>query len=560
MKKKTIAGLAALGAVIGAATAAGIIVSKRKQKRLTSGENNTLPQKKNIYFAGGGIAALSGAFYLIHDCGIPGESIHIFEASSNLGGSFNVGGNDENGYINAASVPLRLTGRSNMDDMLSKLPSANLPDMSVADEIRNFENANPLGGFSRLVDDNCLETSGDKLSSKTIRRIKALLSSKEPDILEISIREFFDDTPEFLMSGLWGAISTTYMLKPCSSALELRDLLRTVDISDLFEMKNTVRAQFNMQETIVDALVRYLSARNVNFSTHCRVIDLDFEEANGRVCALHLNDNGTAKTFYLNKHDLCFITNGSASECATIGDYNYPAPEHEDAPASMALWRNIAGKHDGLGKPERFFASSDTEIISFTITSTSHVLLDLIKQHAAGSSACGTVTSFTSSPWGLTVMCPPQPYFSGQGDNTYVICGWGINIDSPGKYIDKTMKQSSGAEILFELIKHMHLDDQWDEITNDIVNVIPCAMPFAAASSLPFDEGDKPLVIPFDNGNTAFIGKFARLGCGVSSDSEYSVRTAREAAYRLTGTKKTSIAPQRKTAASYMKMFLELHK
>ena len=43
MKRKTIAGLAALGAVLGAATAAGIIVSKKKQKKLASGENKPLP-------------------------------------------------------------------------------------------------------------------------------------------------------------------------------------------------------------------------------------------------------------------------------------------------------------------------------------------------------------------------------------------------------------------------------------------------------------------------------------------------------------------------------------
>ena len=166
MKRKTIAGLAALGAVLGAATAAGIIVSKKKQKKLASGENKPLPPKKNIYFAGGGMAALSGAFYLIHDCGVPGECIHIFEASSTLGGSFNIGGSAEHGYITAASVPLRISGRSNMADMLSKLPSANLPDMSVADEIRSFENANPLGAFSRLVDENCLETDNIGVSKR----------------------------------------------------------------------------------------------------------------------------------------------------------------------------------------------------------------------------------------------------------------------------------------------------------------------------------------------------------------------------------------------------------
>lgn len=37
MKRKTIAGLAALGAVLGAATAAGIIVSKKKTEKTCIG-------------------------------------------------------------------------------------------------------------------------------------------------------------------------------------------------------------------------------------------------------------------------------------------------------------------------------------------------------------------------------------------------------------------------------------------------------------------------------------------------------------------------------------------
>lgn len=560
MDKRTIAGLAALGAVLGAAAATGVVISKKRKKRLLAEKSETLLPKKNIYFAGGGIAALSGAFYLIHDCKVPGECIHIFEASSNLGGSFNVGGNSEDGFITALTAPLCTDSKSNLGNMLSVLPSVNLPGISVAEEIRSFEDANPLDEFSRLVDSGCLEVTGMGVSNAAKKQIKSLLSRSEEDLEDVSIHEFFIDAPDFLMSNLWGVISTTYLLKPDSAAQELKHILSSNSVSELFEMKGMARTQLNIQETVITALIHYLSARNVNFSTHCRVIDLDFEESCGRVCAIHLNDNGTAKTFYLNKNDLCFVTNGSASECATVGDYNYPAPQHDDAPASMALWRNISGKREGLGKPEAFFASDRTEVISFTITAKSTLLLDCIKQYASGSTSCGTLTTFTDSPWGLTVMTPPQPYFLSQDDNCTVICGYGVNVTEEGKYIDKSMKDSSGAEILFELVKHLHLEERWDEITDDIINVIPCAMPYASAASLPHENDDKPLVIPFKDGNIAFIGRFARLGCGISGSSEYAVRTAREAAYRLTGTKKSSAAPPRNGVSSYLKLFLDLKK
>ena len=151
MDKRTIAGLAALGAVLGAAAATGVVISKKRKKRLLAEKSETLLPKKNIYFAGGGIAALSGAFYLIHDCKVPGECIHIFEASSNLGGSFNVGGNSEDGFITALTAPLCTDSKSNLGNMLSVLPSVNLPGISVAEEIRSFEDANPLDDFHVLL-------------------------------------------------------------------------------------------------------------------------------------------------------------------------------------------------------------------------------------------------------------------------------------------------------------------------------------------------------------------------------------------------------------------------
>ncbi|MGM9936230.1 MAG: oleate hydratase, partial [Candidatus Ornithomonoglobus sp.] len=304
----------------------------------------------------------------------------------------------------------------------------------------------------------------------------------------------------------------------------------------------------------------YLVKNNVNFATHCVVTDVDFAEDSSRISAIHLNDNGTAKTFYLNKNDLCFITNGSISECAAVGDYNCPAPEYEGLPASASLWTKIAEKRDGFGNPARFYTDGDTEIISFTITARSSKLLDYIKQFTCNTEAQSAITTFKDSPWGLTVSALPQPYFSSQSDDVTVISCYGVNTTAEGRYIDKEMRHCSGAELLFELVKYLKLEDRWDEITADIINVIPCAMPYAAASSLPYADDDKPLIVKDKNINFAFIGQFAKLGGGISYSSEYAVRTAREAAYRLTGTKKTSAPPPRAVMASYVKMFKALKK
>ncbi len=562
MNRKTVVGLTALGAVLGIATAAGIVTAKKKkQKRLPCEDKKILPPKRNIYFAGGGLAALTGAYYLIHDCKIPGECIHIFEASGSIGGAFNVGGDEETGYVCTSPKLLSLRNHTDMMDMLKGIPSVNLPDISVKDEITNFMKLNPIKENARLINDNMPVNHGFGVSKAAIKSIKELLSAKDSIICDIAIEDYFIDTPDFFTSNLWLIISSSFMLSRTASAVELKHILNCIsgDINGLFTLSGAVRSQFNLQETVIDALVKYLVARNVNFATHCRVNDVDFEDDSCRISAIHLEDNGTAKTFYLNRNDLCVITNGSVSECATIGDYNSPAPASDEKPISATLWRNMTKKQNGLGNPDAFFTNANSELVSFTITAKSPKLVECIEEFTQNSDSYGVLTTFGDSPWGLTVSTVVQPHFSSQTDYSYVICGYGVNVNKEGKYIDKTMKDSSGAEILFELVKFLKLEHDWDEITKDIVNVIPCLMPYATASSLPYNDTDKPYAVPDKNSNFAFIGQFARLDGGIISySSEYAVRTAREAVYRLT---KKSSAPSRKSVmTSRIKLFNALKK
>lgn len=562
MNKKTIIGLTGLAALIGVATAAGVVASKKKkQLKLASDENKSLPQKRNIYFAGGGLAALSCAYYLIHDCKIPGDSIHIFEESENIGGAFNFGGDSETGYVLTIPKLLSVKNHPNLMNMLNNISSVNIPDMSVKDEIINFMGSNPVYENARIIDDDGYGEGFDfNVSKAAIKNIKSLIFEKDYEISHISIDDYFANTRDFFKSNLWELISTSYMLKPSSSVSELKHILICLngETDELFTLKNSVRSQLNLQETIINALEKYLVAHNVSFATHCRVVSADFTEDSYIINAIHLDDNGTSKTFYLNKNDLFFVTNGSASECATIGDYNSPAPEPDTEPASAMLWKELAQQRIGMGNPDTFYNAENSEIISFTITAKSSVLYDAIRSYTNNTETTGVLTTFKSSPWKLSVCTVAQPYFSSQTDETWIICCYGINTDKVGRYVDKTMKCSSGAELLFELVKHMGLEDIWDDITKDIINVIPCKMPYAAASSLPYYDSEKPLVIPNSDGNLAFIGQFAKLGNGISYSSEYSVRTGREAAYRLTNTKKYSTPPPRAVMASYVKLLRSL--
>lgn len=56
-------------------------------------------QERKAYFVGGGIASLTGAFFLLRDARMPGENITILEELDVKGGSLDGSGDAETGYI-----------------------------------------------------------------------------------------------------------------------------------------------------------------------------------------------------------------------------------------------------------------------------------------------------------------------------------------------------------------------------------------------------------------------------------------------------------------------------
>ena len=60
-------------------------------------------------------------------------------------------------------------------------------------------------------------------------------------------------------------------------------------------------------------------------------------------------------------------------------------------------------------------------------------------------------------------------------------------------------------------------------------------MPYITSYFMPRAAGDRPLVTPKGSRNLAFIGNFAETERDTVFTTEYSVRTAMEAVYTLTG-------------------------
>jgi oleate hydratase len=93
------------------------------------------------------------------------------------------------------------------------------------------------------------------------------------------------------------------------------------------------------------------------------------------------------------------------------------------------------------------------------------------------------------------------------------------------------MAESNGAEILRELCGHLRFDPE----TVESANCIPCRMPYITSMFMPRLPGDRPLPVPRNSRNLAFVSQFVEIADDTVFTVEYSVRAAQLAVYELLG-------------------------
>ncbi|GIQ80039.1 nucleoside diphosphate kinase, partial [Kipferlia bialata] len=106
-------------------------------------------QDRHAYFVGGGLASLSGAAYLIRDCGFKGENIHIYEGLPILGGSNDGIGSVEGGFVCRGGRMLQEETYENFWELFRSIPSLDSPGKSLTDEILDFDHAH--GTWCQMV-------------------------------------------------------------------------------------------------------------------------------------------------------------------------------------------------------------------------------------------------------------------------------------------------------------------------------------------------------------------------------------------------------------------------
>lgn len=566
-KNNTRNALLALGAIAGAATVATIATKKIKNKSQVP-EKSVLDinnEDRQVYFVGGGLASLAGALYLVRDCNFKGENIHIFEGMKILGGSNDGIGDPVNGFVCRGGRMLNEETYENLWELFSSVPSLDMPNMSVTEEILNFDHLHPTHSQARLVDKYGVILDAHSMGFNNADRMALgkLLITPEEKLDDMTIQEWFSHTPHFFQTNFWHMWQTTFAFQKWSSLFEFRRYMNRMilEFSRIDTLEGVTRTPYNQYDSLILPLKAYLDEFGVDFNTNSTVTDLDFKQGDEiTVTAIHLEQDGEEKVIELNSGDVCIMTNGCMTDCATLGDMNTPAEYNPNNPISADLWRKVANKKEGLGNPEPFFDHpEETNWESFTVTCKGNKILKIIEEITGNIPGSGALMTFKDSNWLMSIVVAAQPHFKNQPLDTTIFWGYGLYTEKIGDYVKKPMRDCTGKEMLEELLYHLHLEDEMDELMDTVVNVIPCMMPYIDSQFQPRKMSDRPKVVPDGSTNFAMISQFVEIPEDMVFTEEYSIRAARTAIYKLFGVKDKKICPvtQYKKNPKVLKMALK---
>ena len=540
----------------GAATAAAGIAAKKTydyyknrkdQKELFSkGQPKELDQRENqkAYFIGGGLGNLAGAAYLIRDCNMPGEQITIFEGMHILGGSNDGIGTPEKGFVCRGGRMLNEETYENFWELFRTIPSLEHPGRSVTEEILNFDHAHPTFAKARLIDKEgkILNVTSMGFTQKERMALLRLMNTPEHKLDDLTIEEWFADMPHFFTTNFWYMWQTTFAFQKWSSLFEFRRYMRRMilEFSRINTLEGVTRTKYNQYDSVIRPLEEYLRKQGVVFLENCIVKDIDFSQGDGiTVRSLHLKDQEGEREVELTDQDICIMTNACMTDNATLGDLNTPAPAPLLRPISGELWSKVAVKKQGLGNPYPFFGDvHETNWESFTVTSKGNKLLKMIEQYSGNVPGSGALMTFKDSKWLLSIVVAAQPHFINQPMDQTIFWGYGLYTSEEGDYVKKPMKDCTGEEIFTELLHHLHMEDKKEELLQDVVDIIPCMMPYVDAQFQPRKMADRPPVVPKGSTNFAMVSQFVEIPDDMVFTEEYSVRAARIAVYTLMGVKK----------------------
>jgi oleate hydratase len=489
------------------------------------------------YLIGGGIGSLAAAAFLIRDGGLPGGAISILEAAPILGGSLDGAGDPTAGYSLRGGRMLTTDNYECTWDLYKSIPSLNNPGKTVFDETMAFNEAYQAHSMARLVDRRRAKVPVTSMGFTMQDRIELLkLSNSDEEALGAScITDWL--SPGFFETEFWYMWATTFAFQPWHSAIEFRRYLHRfmLEFSRIETLAGVKRTIYNQYDSLVLPLLAWLEAQSVRFIMDCKVTDLEHKTDDGKFVVTHIQclRQGQSEVIAVHEGDLVFMQNGSMTDASSLGSMlNAPRPLTSANSGGWLLWEKLAKGHPSFGNPAAFnscIAQSCWE--SFTVTLKNPAFFDTIQLFSGNEPGTGGLVTFKDSNWLLSIVLAHQPHFRNQPVDVQVFWGYALLPDRIGNFVPKSMAECNGTEILQELCGHLRLDLE----TIATANCIPCRMPYITSMFMPRVQADRPLPVPPDSKNLAFISQFVEIPDDVVFTVEYSVRAAQMAVYQLLG-------------------------
>lgn len=496
----------------------------------------------HLWIVGGGIAGMAAAAFAIRDGGVPGKNVHILEELGVEGGSLD-GARSPTG----ARAWVTRGGRMLQDeayrctwDLFSSIPSLEDPAISVRREIISFNQRVKTHANARLIGDGHQILDASQLGLDSLDRFSMirLIARSERALGARRIEDVFHD--HFFQTNFWRMWSTMFAFQKWHSAAEMRRyMIRFVQEFDrIHTLSGVRRTVYNQYDSMVVPLQRWMFAKGVDVRFGHRVVDADFdlESASRRATRLHVDTPSGRQAIDLGPGHHALFTLGSITADSTYGGNETVPPLIRDRrDGGWALWETLARKADDFGRPSAFCGNIDEhKWESFTLTMHDPTLLDRIVAYTHNEPGTGALMTWVNSGWLLSIVVPHQPHFPDIPTGDTTLWGYGFQIDRLGDHVKKPMSECTGREVLTELILQLGFDDLLDEVlsTTDVTTVM---MPYASSLFACRSPGDRPLVVPRDARNFAFLGQFVEMPDDVVFTVEYSVHGAMLAVYTLLG-------------------------
>ncbi len=273
----TLIAAAAVGAAAFAANKAVKAIKENQEKEAAEKARAMEWGDRKVYIIGAGVSALSAAAYLVRDCGMKGENIHVISGSDKVGGVFAC----ESASPASVSAFISKNASENLMDLLGSIPSIEAPQRSVAEEIMNYSAAHPVSAKARMVvgSGEISELSSMQLDGDDRSQMLKLIFADEKNITDLRIDQWFAE--HFFTTDFWYLWQSAYGIRRWDSLAELRRQIRrnAASLGDLDTLSDRINTPYDIYDSVILPLKAYLDRAGVCFELGNAVSDIEFTEA-----------------------------------------------------------------------------------------------------------------------------------------------------------------------------------------------------------------------------------------------------------------------------------------